>query len=192
MSVLRMLVDKIAASFNLEEIQLLCLELRVDCDEVPGDTKSGIIGNLVLHLQRRGHLDELLIAAKQQRPNIDLPTLSEIESEITTSLSVNLLDGRMNAFLKAKLRLPKLIADLKEGLGSEKGEYIRELYLIHKDQMLTGKSQSFFYCFENYSNLRGQLQILENYGFVKDVTSTNIKRYRMTEEFVEFLTAPEN
>jgi hypothetical protein len=49
----------------------------------------------------------------------------------------------------------------------------------------------FVYYFEEHENLQGKMHILENYRFVIDMTPTptSVKKYRLTEEFVELLSA---
>jgi hypothetical protein len=109
--------------------------------------------------------------------------------------SASLLEGlsttRSNeaAFLKVKASMPELIAEMKEDLSREGDEVIREFFIVSKRWALTVGDPSFIYYFEDHPNLQGKLHILENYGFVIDVTPGNAKKYRMTEEFIELITA---
>jgi hypothetical protein len=69
---------------------------------------------------------------------------------------------------------------------------VREFFIKEENARLNTRGQAFFfYDFEKHDNLQGKVQILENYGFVVDVTSGNTKRYRMQETFAEFLLSLE-
>jgi hypothetical protein len=43
------------------------------------------------------------------------------------------------------------------------------------------------YYLEDHENLPSKIQILENYGLVVDITPSNIKKYRIMENFAEYL-----
>ena len=91
------------------------------------------------------------------------------------------------AFLKVKALMPKVLAEIKEDLTKEGNEFTREFFIISKHWTLNVIDPCFVYYFEDHENLQGKIHILENYGFVIDVTPKNAKKYRMTEEFVELL-----
>jgi hypothetical protein len=42
--------------------------------------------------------------------------------------------------------------------------------------------------FDDHEDLESKVQILENKGMVRDVTNKNVKRYRMAEALVDYLT----
>jgi hypothetical protein len=56
-------------SFNLEELRTFCADLSVDYDNLPGEGKAGKARELVVHMQRRGRLDELKTHINRLRPN---------------------------------------------------------------------------------------------------------------------------
>ena len=91
------------------------------------------------------------------------------------------------ALLKVKSSMPELIVEIKEDLAKEGNEFIREFFIISKCWTLNAIDRCFVYYFEDHENLQGKIHILENYGFVVDVTPKNTKKYRMTEEFVNLL-----
>jgi len=92
-------------------------------------------------------------------------------------------------FLKIKSSMPELIANMKKDLTKEGNNFIRELFIISNQWALQVANPCFFYYFEEHENLQGKIHILENYGFVIDMTPTptSVKKYRLTEEFVELL-----
>ncbi len=98
-------------------------------------------------------------------------------------------DPLAEAFRKVASRMPDLIAEMKEDLAKKGNEFIREFFIISKRWSLNAGSPSFVYSFEDHENLQGKVHVLENYGFVYDVTPGNAKKYRMTEEFVELVVS---
>lgn len=55
-------------SFNLDELKLLCTELGIDFEDLPGQTKNGKIRSLLLYCQRHQQGDDLLTYCKKERP----------------------------------------------------------------------------------------------------------------------------
>ena len=45
----------------------------------------------------------------------------------------------------------------------------------------------FVYYEEDHENLRGKIDILENHGYLTDVTTGNVPIYRMSEDFVQLV-----
>ena len=76
--------NTLAAAFNMEDLALLCADIDqrlrdrgvanvpVDLDALGGGGKALKIQNLIDYLDRRGHLSELLEAARAVRPGIQL------------------------------------------------------------------------------------------------------------------------
>lgn len=56
--------------FNLEEIRILCLDLAVDFETLPGDTKASKAQELIVHHQRQQELPQLASAILRQRPSL--------------------------------------------------------------------------------------------------------------------------
>lgn len=67
--------------FNLDELQTLCLKLKVNYETLPGDTKRAKAQALISHMYRKKRLSELINVLKQQRPNIKWPNIATIENE---------------------------------------------------------------------------------------------------------------
>lgn len=86
---LRYLVDK---HFNLEDLQVLCFDLEVDYEHLPGDTKPIKIISLILYLQRENRLPDLLEYCRNARPRVhwpEWPPSSQGESEQEQPLETN-------------------------------------------------------------------------------------------------------
>ena len=98
-------------------------------------------------------------------------------------------DPLAEAFRKVASRMPDLIAEMKKDFAKKGNEFIREFFIISKRWTLNVSSSVFRYYFEDHENLQGKVHILENCGFVYDVTPGNAKKYRMTEEFVAMVVS---
>lgn len=94
-------------------------------------------------------------------------------------------------FLEIKKLMPELIADFKDGLQQEDGQFVREFFVLGSKGHRLGGSEKprFIFYEEDHNNLRGKLDILENRGYIVDVTPGNTPIYRMTEEFVRLVLA---
>ncbi len=90
-----------------------------------------------------------------------------------------------NAFSKVRELMPELIAEMEKDIAGT--PHTREFFLVSRKWVMNSRTPRFFYYFEDHDNLEGKAQILENHGFIMDVTVSNAKLYRMTEEFVELL-----
>ncbi len=76
---------------------------------------------------------------------------------------------------------------MRTDLVNPENELKREFFLVRKNNMLMGHGVCLAYYYEDHTNLQDKIHILENNGFVTDVTPGNAPKYRMTEEFVELL-----
>ena len=92
-----------------------------------------------------------------------------------------------DSFQKVKKSMPELIKKMKDDLSKKGNEFIREFYIIGKSWVMNVKEPCFVYFFDDHDNLQGKIHVLENYGFLIDVTPWETKKYRMTEEFVDLL-----
>ncbi|MCA9942348.1 MAG: hypothetical protein KC449_02655, partial [Anaerolineales bacterium] len=62
--------------FSLDELQVLCFDLGLDYEELPGDTRTTKMHDLIEYLQRRGELTRLLTKVTEQRNFVNWPTFS--------------------------------------------------------------------------------------------------------------------
>jgi hypothetical protein len=90
-------------------------------------------------------------------------------------------------FLNIKKQMPELIAEFKTDLAGSK--LTREFFVLtnKKDHLGGSQKHRFVYYEEEHKNLRGKLDLLENEGFLVDMTPGNTPVYRMTEEFVDLI-----
>lgn len=92
-------------------------------------------------------------------------------------------------FVKIKGKMPALIAEIKTDLSNEGGRLVREFFVLENRRCVLGGSDKhrFVYYVEEHDDLHGKLTILENRGYIMDVTPGNTPIFRMTEEFVELV-----
>lgn len=57
--------------FSLSELKTLCFSLGIDFDNIAGEEKGSKIENIILFMDRRDRLPELVQAASQQRPTVE-------------------------------------------------------------------------------------------------------------------------
>jgi len=92
-------------------------------------------------------------------------------------------------FSKVRDVMPVLIAQMKEDLFLEGWRTVREFSVVRKGVLLKSSASRFVYYPEDHDDLYGKLTILENCGYVSEVTTGKTPIYRMTEEFVELVLA---
>lgn len=96
-----------------------------------------------------------------------------------------------NSFASIREQMPGLITEIKSDLEGEGGQVVREFFVIERRSIAMGRSSKprFAYYVEDHLQLHGQLEILENRGYIIDVTPGNTPVFRMTEEFVDLVRA---
>lgn len=87
-------------------------------------------------------------------------------------------------------KMPKLIAEMREDLGSE--QFIREFVILSKKWTYNGDPANpvFSYFFEDHDNLKPMLKVMQNYGAIFETTHNNTDRFEFTEDFAEYLQLP--
>lgn len=66
----RKLLDLINRHFSSDELRVLCFELNIDYEDLPELSKSGKVRELVLYMERRNRISDLLEACKTNRPMV--------------------------------------------------------------------------------------------------------------------------
>lgn len=66
----------ITSNFGLDELKSLAYDLSIDYEEFP-NTKSAFVREFVIHVERQGRLDELVVALNATRPRIDWANASQ-------------------------------------------------------------------------------------------------------------------
>ncbi len=84
-------------------------------------------------------------------------------------------------FKEIKEKMPALVVAMKADLCKEKFQFVRVFALLGKEWPLPDLGE------EYHEGLQGNITVLENLGYVKDIALTSIKKYRMTEEFIKIV-----
>lgn len=83
--------------------------------------------------------------------------------------------------------IPELLSEMREDLKTS--PFMREFVVYKKGLSFWNGGTAFEYTSPDEPTLLSKVQIIENLGLVRDITSKNVKRYRMTEELVDYLTS---
>lgn len=82
--------------------------------------------------------------------------------------------------------MPDLIAAMRQDL--QEHPIMREFVILKKGGAYNTQDELYLaYFYEDHPDLDSKLHVLENLGFVADVTRTNVSRFRFSETFVELL-----
>ena len=74
------MLDLLTRHFNLEELRTLCFELDIPFDELGGQGVRGVARELLLYVQRRDRLPELLATLRVERPSVAWPDATGLPS----------------------------------------------------------------------------------------------------------------
>lgn len=95
---------------------------------------------------------------------------------------------RMQKFVKVEQLMPALLLEMRNDLAAN--PLRREFVVLKRGWSYNSGGEDFTaYLYEEHPQLDGKLQILHNLGLIRDVTRTNVKRFRFMEEFVDYLGA---
>jgi hypothetical protein len=93
-------------------------------------------------------------------------------------------------FAKIEKLMPALLEEMREDLRTNPTS--REFVVLETGWVYNSRENHYLaYYLDGHQDLPGKLQILENHGFIVDVTHTNVQRFRFTEEFVDYLEGSE-
>lgn len=69
------LQKQLGKHFSLNEIRDLCLDMRIEYEEIPGETRNDKARELILYCERRNQIDNLGLFLRDLRPNVkwDVP-----------------------------------------------------------------------------------------------------------------------
>jgi formylglycine-generating enzyme required for sulfatase activity len=104
--------------FSLDELRVLCFDLGLEYEELPGDTRTTKMHSLIEYLQRRGELSRLLNEAIHHRPNVAWPTFEDGKSTAQKDEPA----GSSQSFIHEKSGLEMLLIPAGEFLYGEEKE----------------------------------------------------------------------
>ncbi len=89
-------------------------------------------------------------------------------------------------FARLERLMPDLLEEMREDLTTN--PFMREFVVYKKGLSFCNGGTAFEYASTDEPTLLSKVQIMENVGLVRDITNKNVKRYRMSEELVDYLT----
>ncbi|MFH1235430.1 MAG: toll/interleukin-1 receptor domain-containing protein [Parcubacteria group bacterium] len=87
---------------------------------------------------------------------------------------------------KVELLMPALLKEMREDL--RKNPTTREFVVLKRGWIYNSQGPYLAYYFDEHEDLEGKLQVLENLGFVREITYNNVRRFVFEERFVDYLT----
>jgi hypothetical protein len=91
-------------------------------------------------------------------------------------------------FKKVSSLMPKLIKEIKTDIKNDESKAVQEFVVLPTTKHSFSGSKRRFICYEDqHEDLREHLDILEESGFILEITSGNTPVYRLTDEFIDLL-----
>ena len=90
-------------------------------------------------------------------------------------------------FARLEMQMPGLLDEMRSDLARQ--PLTREFVLLERGWAYWPGGDELSYYFEDHEELSSKCHILANHGLVADITRTNVRRFRMSEELAEYLGA---
>jgi len=126
-----------------------------------------------------------LIRGRQHIPMPSAPPFPP-PSPPTARSTVSALSSGSSQFAKIERLMPALLEEMREDLRTR--PTAREFVVLEKGWVYNSGGDPYLaYYSDGHEDLPGKLQVLENHGLIRDVTRTNVQRFRLEEQFVDYL-----
>ncbi len=130
--------DGLIGTFDQEELQLLCFDLNVEYEDMPGETRRAKAQKIVEYFSRQGRLADLINYCICQRPNYTWPSDQVLESESVQIVRGNFL--KTSKVYDTKCKILFLVADPTDTTRLRLGTELREI----QEQLSLSKLRSKF------------------------------------------------
>ncbi|MFC1595463.1 hypothetical protein ACFL3X_00950 [Gemmatimonadota bacterium] len=96
---------------------------------------------------------------------------------------------RRARFKEVESELSQLIAEMQDDFADKSNATVREFIVMpnRNASWISDGTRVLAFFEDQHENLRGQISVLENNGYVMNVARGNVPRYRMSEELVQLL-----
>jgi hypothetical protein len=95
--------------------------------------------------------------------------------------------GALPGLAKLERLRPALVEEMREDLRNHPTS--REFVVLKRGWVYNSRGFYLAYYLDEHEDLEGKLQVLENLGFIREITYNNVRRFVFEEEFVDYLTA---
>ncbi len=82
--------------------------------------------------------------------------------------------------------MPALLEEMREDLSNHPTS--REFVVLKSTWVYNSPDFYLAYYLDQHEDLEGKLQVLENLGFIRDITYNSVRRFLFQEQFVDYLT----
>ncbi|WP_083490243.1 hypothetical protein [Stenotrophomonas daejeonensis] len=90
-------------------------------------------------------------------------------------------------------RFPAVIAEMRSDFSPQENRHVRVFFVKESNTMLGFVSEPCFeYHTDKHPDLRAAVALLEQHGFITDITPGNCPMYRVHEKLVDALLRPNN
>jgi hypothetical protein len=92
-----------------------------------------------------------------------------------------------NSFEDLEQSMPDLIAEMKVDFSKPENNLVREFLLLKKVWLANLQDIKIVYYYEDIPKLQEKITVLENRGYIFENSISDLKKYRITEEFFSYL-----
>jgi hypothetical protein len=93
--------------------------------------------------------------------------------------------GGQSTHAKIERLMPALLEEMREDLRNN--PTTREFVILKRGWVYNSGGKYLAYYLDEHEDLEGKLRVLENLGFIREITYTNVLRYVWEEQFVDYL-----
>jgi|LSQX01.1.fsa_nt_gb hypothetical protein len=94
----------------------------------------------------------------------------------------------IKTYKNLKSKMPELINEMKHDIRSQGTKTCREFFVSsNKAFTINTRNPAFMYYENEHEDLLSKLRVLENEGFIIDITPSNAPKYQFTEQFIDLL-----
>lgn len=94
---------------------------------------------------------------------------------------------RTAVYRRIEQRMPALLAEMRRDIASN--PLWREFVVLKRAWIYNSRGPYLAYYYDEHEHLDSKLDILQNLGLIRNATWNNTKRYKFSEEFIQYLEA---
>jgi nucleoside 2-deoxyribosyltransferase len=92
----------------------------------------------------------------------------------------------LKAIERARNEMPELMDEIIYDIQTDETRLVREFILLRHGHVFNGEKPRFVYYLDEHDNLQLKVDMLEEYGIIREITRSNTPMYRLDEEFVRW------